>query len=129
VIVMMASDPANGYALPLSPLAATDVDPSVQLTRRRGRGALIATRAGVVVLVAEGRGHRVTVRADANASDVADAARALARHLTERSDRRRDVIIETIDGASAAQTVHAAAFEAAGFRSTGSGLRFYAPPR
>jgi ATP-dependent Lhr-like helicase len=130
VVVMLASDPANAYALPRSPLAdATEKDLDVQLTRRRGRGALIATRAGVVLLVAEGRGHRVTVRPDAKASDVADAARALARHLAERSDRRRDVVIETIDGANAGHSVHTAAFEAAGFRSTGSGLRFYAPPR
>jgi ATP-dependent Lhr-like helicase len=130
VIVMLASDPANAYALPPSPLAdAAEKDSDVQLMRRRGRGALIATRAGVVLLVAEGRGRRVTVRADADPSDVVDAARALARHLAERPDRKRDVVIETIDGANAGHSAHSAAFESAGFRSTGSGLRFYAPPR
>ena len=129
VIVMAASDPANGYGLPASPLAATvDVDPNVQLTRRRGRGALIATRAGVVLLIAEGRGRRVTVRADAEPQDVADAARALARHLVAVADRRRDVIVETIDGVNAAGSLRAGAFEAAGFRATAGGLRFYAPP-
>jgi hypothetical protein len=107
---------------------AADTDTSVQLTRRRGRGALIATRAGVVLLVAEGRGRRVSVRADAEPQDVAEAARALARHLIEVSDRRRDVIVETIDGINGRHSAHAAAFEAAGFRVTGSGLRFYAPP-
>ena len=125
IVLMAASDPANAYAV-----AATVMDsPSAQLTRRRARGALLATRGGEIIAVAEGRGRRLTIRAGASVGDVTDAARALAQRLVEASDGRRDPTIETIDGSAAATSPWAAAFTAAGFRSTSSGLRFYAPPR
>jgi hypothetical protein len=62
-------------------------------------------------------------------ADVTDAARALAHRLIEASEGRRDPVIDTIDGVASAGSPWAAAFSAAGFRATSSGLRFYAPPR
>jgi ATP-dependent Lhr-like helicase len=126
IVVIAASDPANAYALPAS---TTTESVSAGLTRRRGRGALIATRAGVVVMVAEGRGRRLTVRPGAPATDVVDAARALAQRLIEASDGRRDAIVETIDGVAAATSPHSSALMTAGFRATSAGLRYYAPHR
>jgi hypothetical protein len=61
--------------------------------------------------------------------DLTDAARALASRLVDANDGRRDVTIETIDGAPAAGSPYAPPFAAAGFRTTASGLRFYATPR
>ena len=55
VIVMAASDPANPYALTLD---AASLPP---LARPRGRGSVLVTRAGQVMLAAEGRGRRVQV--------------------------------------------------------------------
>src|SRR5206468_11994289 len=46
IVVMAASDPANPYAL----AAAAVESRSVELARRRSRGALLATRAGEVIL-------------------------------------------------------------------------------
>jgi len=123
LVVLSTSDPANVYALPLAPGVAAD-----PLARPRGAGALIVTRAGRIVLTAEGRGARLRVREAASAVDVRDAARALADRLAElpAAGRRRDVVVETIDGERAASSPHAAALREAGFRSTGSGLRYYA---
>jgi hypothetical protein len=82
-----------------------------------------------VLLVAESRGRRITIRPGATTDDVAAAARALAQRLVESGDRRHDPTVETIDGVAAATSPFAAAFGAAGFRATAAGLRFYAPPR
>jgi ATP-dependent Lhr-like helicase len=122
VVVLAASDPANVHALPPAPGAAPD-----PLARPRGAGALLVTRAGRVLLAAERRGARLRVRADAQPADVRDAARALAEHLTRRGrgGRRHDVVVETIDGMPAAQSPHAGALREAGYRSTGTGMRFY----
>ena len=125
-VVMSASDPANPYSL----LTAGTVDSaSVELARRRSRGALLVMRAGEIILVSEGRGRRLTIRPNAQADEVAEAARALARRLVESSDGRRDPVVETVDGAAAATSAHAAALGIAGFRPTPAGLRFYAPLR
>jgi ATP-dependent Lhr-like helicase len=124
VIAMSAGDPANAWALPLVGIGR---DP---LHRPRGRGAVLVTRAGRVLLAAESRGARVTVAPDLPPDDVADAAAALAERLLARaSGRRRDLVVETIDGLRAASSPHAAAFARAGYRSTGSGLRRYARVR
>ena len=125
IVLLAASDPANAYAV----AAGAGDSASASLTRRRARGALLATRAGEVIAVAEGRGRRLTIRAGASVADVTDAARSLAQRLVEASEGRRDPIVESIDGVGAAASPWAAAFTAAGFRSTSSGLRFYAPPR
>lgn len=126
IVVMAASDPANPYTLAA---AATVQSGSVQLARKRARSALLATRAGEVILVAEGRGRRVRVRPSPSLVDLTDAARALASRLGDASEGQRDVTIETIDGVPAAGSAYAAAFTAAGFRATSGGLRYYAPAR
>ena len=126
IVTMAASDPANPYTLSATGMVESR---SVELARKRTRGALLATRAGEVILVAEGRGRRVTIRAGVSLLDLADAARALASRLVDANEGRRDVTIETIDGAPAASSPYAPPFAAAGFRATASGLRFYAAPR
>jgi len=126
IVVLAASDPSNPYSLAA---AATLDSPSASLTRRRARGALLATRAGEVLMVAEGRGRRLTVKSSASPADVSQAGRALALRIVAASDGRRDAIIETIDGLPAASSPHAAALGTAGFRATSGGLRYYAPHR
>jgi hypothetical protein len=78
-------------------------------------------------MTAEGRGARLRVRDDATSDEVREAARALAARLSGQrvSGRPRDILVETIDGERAAASPHAAAMREAGFRSTGSGLRYY----
>jgi ATP-dependent Lhr-like helicase len=119
VVVMAASDPANAFALPLPP------EERPALARPRGRGALLVTRRGRIILAVEGRGRRVAIAPEATADDVADAVAALTTHLTAPSPfggRRRDLVVETIDGAPAARSPHAPAFAAAGYRSDGARL-------
>ncbi|MEO8562939.1 MAG: DEAD/DEAH box helicase, partial [bacterium] len=125
VVVMSATDPANVYTLPLA--SGTAADP---LARPRGAGAVLVTRAGRIVLTAEGRGTRLRVREDASSDDVREAAHGLALRLTQRQGtaRRRDVIVETIDGERAAGSRWATALRDAGFKGMGVGLRWYAPP-
>jgi ATP-dependent Lhr-like helicase len=123
VVVMSTTDPANVYALPLAPGVVAD-----PLARPRGAGALLVTRGGRIVLTAEGRGARLRVQDGATAADVRDAARALAERLTARQGtaRRRDVILETINGERAASSRYASALREAGFKGMGTGLRWYA---
>jgi ATP-dependent Lhr-like helicase len=122
-VVMSTSDPANVYALPLAP--GTESDP---LSRPRGAGALLVTRGGRIVLVAERRGGRLRIADGASPEEVGEAARALAVRLTARQGtaRRKDVVIETIDGERAALSRHANALRDAGFKGMGTGLRWYA---
>jgi len=82
-----------------------------------------------VILVAEGRGRRLTLRPGVKPGEVAEAARVLAQRLVESYDGRRDPVVETVDGIAAVTSSHAAALGAAGFRPTNTGLRYYAPPR
>jgi hypothetical protein len=58
---------------------------------------------------------------------VEGAARVLAERLAQRlaTAKRRDVVVETIDGERAAGSPHADALRAAGFRSLGGELRYY----
>jgi ATP-dependent Lhr-like helicase len=121
-IAFSASDPSNVYALPVA--AGTEVDP---LARPRGPGATLVTRAGRIVLTAEGKGARLRVRDDASAGEVAQAVRALAERLLARQGRarRRDLIVETINGERAASSRWANTLREAGFKSMGAGLRYY----
>src|SRR5439155_21233066 len=80
IVVMTVSDPANVYALPLAPGAQAD-----PLARPRGAGALLVTRAGRIVLTAEGRGTRLRVGDGVSSDDVREAVRALAERLTARA--------------------------------------------
>ena len=121
-IAMATSDPANAYALPLP----VDSDERPALARPRGRGALLVTRRGRVVVAAEGRGRRISVAAEASPDDVRLAAASLVEHLMlplPVGQRRHDLEIETIDGAAAMKSPHASAFLAAGFRRDGLTLR------
>ena len=121
IVVLAASDPANPYALPLTP--GVEPDP---IGRPRARGALLVMRAGVVLLSAEGRGRAVRVRPGLDAGVIAEAARALAEHLvrTAMSARGRDLIVERIDGEDAAWSAHAQAFVDAGWRRATRVLRW-----
>jgi ATP-dependent Lhr-like helicase len=121
-ITMSTSDPANAYALPLD-VAAED---RPALARPRGRGALLVTRRGRVTIAAEGRGRRLNVAPDASDEDVRLAVESLVSHIqlpVPGVQRRHDLEIETIDGAAATKSPHAAAFVAAGFRRDGLTLR------
>jgi len=121
-ITMSTSDPANAYALPLE-LADED---RPALARPRGRGALLVTRRGRVIASAEGRGRRVAIAADASEEDIRLAVESLVSHMqlpVPGVQRRHDLEIETIDGAAATKSPHAAAFVAAGFRRDGLTLR------
>ncbi|HEX6057985.1 MAG TPA: DEAD/DEAH box helicase, partial [Gemmatimonadaceae bacterium] len=101
VIAMGVADPANAWILPLPGIAR---DP---LHRPRGRGAVLVTRAGRVLLAAESRGARVSVAPGLDEHDVAEAAAALAERLLGRAvGRRRDLLVETIDGVRAATSPH-----------------------
>ncbi len=126
VVVMTASDPANVYTLPLA--EGVEADP---LGRPRGAGALLVTVGGRVVLAAEGNGARLRVRPDASSDDVREAAQALAARIVGRSSRgvrRRDLVVETIDGERAAGSRWAEAFVEAGYRGMGVGLRYFVGP-
>ena len=119
---MSTSDPANAYALPL----AVGDDDRPPLARPRGRGALLVTRRGRVIISAEARGRRITIAADASDDDVRLAAESLIAHLTlplPGGQRRHDLEIDTSAGAAATQSPHAAAFVATGFRRDGLTLR------
>jgi len=121
-ITMSTSDPANAYALPLD--VADEDRPA--LARPRGRGALLVTRRGRVVISAEGRGRRVAIAAEASDEDVRLSVESLVSHLhfpVPGVHRRHDLEIEMIDGAAATKSPHAAAFVAAGFRRDGLTLR------
>ena len=121
-ITIATSDPANAYALPLE--VADEDRPA--LARPRGRGALLVTRRGRVVISAEGRGKRVAIAPEASDEDVRLAVESLVSHLllpVPGVQRRHDLEIETIDGAAATKSPHAAAFVAAGFRRDGLTLR------
>ncbi len=74
-VVIAASDPANAFNYPL---AAEDRDP---LSRPRGRGALLVTRAGRIVLSVEGRGRRVVIGDWVSRDDAERAKLILAEHL------------------------------------------------
>jgi ATP-dependent Lhr-like helicase len=123
IVALTTSDPANVYALPLAPGAEPD-----PLAKPRGVGAMLVTRGGRIIIAAEGRGVRVRVREGATSEDVREAARALGEQLVRRNGtgRRRDLLVETIDGERAAGSRWAEAFREAGFRGTGTGLRYFA---
>jgi ATP-dependent helicase Lhr and Lhr-like helicase len=121
-ITMSTSDPANAYALPLD---VSDEDRPA-LARPRGRGALLVTRRGRVIASAEARGRRVTIGAGASEKNTRLAVESLVSHLrlpVPGVHRRHDLEIETIDGAAATKSPHAAVFVAAGFRRDGLTLR------
>ena len=123
IVVMASSDPANVYGLPLAEGVGTDA-----LARPRGAGAMLVTSDGRIVLSAEARGSRMRVASNASPDDVIEASRALGERLVRRfgNARRRDVVVETIDGERATGSRWTGAFIEAGFRVMSSTLRYYA---
>ncbi len=121
LVVIAASDPANVWNVPLSVDEDTGAD---TFARPRGARALLVTRAGRVLVTSDGAARSVAVRPALDAESVTAAVTMLVRHVTAR--RRRDLIIESIDGQSAPTSPHADAFVRAGLRLTTSGLRYYA---
>jgi ATP-dependent Lhr-like helicase len=123
-IVMAASDPANPYTLEL---AGREPD---AISRPRGSGALLVTRSGTPVMSAEARGRRVSIPDSLSDADTIAATRALVEHL-HASDviarRRRDIVIELVNGVPAARSARADVIRAAGFRLSSEDLRWYAP--
>ena len=121
VVVLAASDPANVWNLPLSsePGASPDT-----FARPRGARSLVVTRSGRVVVTADAAASAVAVRPDVDRDIATAAVRALIKHVAAR--RARDVIVETINGESAATSAQAETFTAAGLRLTTAGLRYYA---
>jgi hypothetical protein len=111
------------YALPLAP--GVEADP---LARPRGAGATLVTMGGKIVLAAESKGSRIRVSGGASSDEVREAARELGERLVRRhgAARRRDLVVETIDGERAAGSRWAEAFLEAGYRGMGTGLRYFA---
>ncbi len=122
-VVMATSDPANVYALPLAPGNAAD-----PLARPRGVGAVLVTIDGRIVLTAERRGGRLSVREGATRDEIVLAARTLTMRLTAggRGGRRRDVLTETINGERAASSRYTDALLDSGYRRMGMALRYFA---
>ena len=123
IVVMGTSDPANVYSLPLAEGTASD-----PLGRPRGAGAMVVTLEGRIILTSESRGTRLRIAPTASTDDVIEAARTLGERLVKRygKARRRDVIVETIDGERASGSRWADAFVEAGFRMMSSSLRYFA---
>jgi hypothetical protein len=74
-----------------------------------------------VIIAAEGRGRRLVVAPDASEEDVRLGAESLVSHLTlpvPGSSRRHDLEIESIDGAPATRSPHAAALSPPGSAAT-----------
>lgn len=82
LVILAASDPANIYSLPMD---LADKDP---LSRPRGAGALLVTRAGKVVLSIEGRGRRVVQRQGIVKEEIQRAKELAAAHLRGEKSAR-----------------------------------------
>ena len=121
LLAMVAGDPANPYALPL------DAAPVGSLARPRGPRGLLVMQGGEPLLSADSRLRRVSVRADAVPDAVAAAVRTLVVHATRAvpGRKRRDIVVEQVDGQPAAASRWVAAFTAGGFRVSANGLRYY----
>ena len=122
LVVMAASDPANPYSLPLEGVERD------ALTRPRGRGALLVTRGGRVLLAVEGRGARVTLAPGLPAEEVTAAASALVRHIATGltpARRRKPIVVRQIDGVPANASPRVDALVAAGFRRGTDGLQWW----
>jgi hypothetical protein len=115
MVVIAASDPANVWWLP----TAGD-----SFARPRGAGRLLVTHRGRVIVTSDDRGRSVALREELDAAVAERAVAALVRHVGAR--RGRDVIVEQINGQSAATSPWAGVFQLAGLRLSTAGLRYYA---
>jgi ATP-dependent Lhr-like helicase len=82
LVILAASDPANVYNMPMD---LADRDP---LSRPRGAGALLVTRAGKVVLSIEGRGRRVVTGDGVASEEIIRAKELAATHLRGEKSAR-----------------------------------------
>jgi len=121
LVVLSASDPANVYAL--KALGGVSVHP---LERPRGASALLVTRAGRIVMSAEGKGGRLRFSAEATEHDARECAQALIAHYAPAPGtmRRQDRVIETIDGNKATKWKWASVMREAGMTGRAGALRF-----
>ena len=121
-VVMATSDPANVYSLSLEGVERD------AFTRPRSTGAYVVTVAGTVVVSVEGRGRRLRIRPDADEQLIKTAVAALIERLSAQHSigRRQDLIIETINGESAAASDIAPLLQELGLRREGRALRRYA---
>ena len=121
-VTVAASDPANVYGLPRSPLEP--VEEGDGLTRPRGSGALLVTRRGSVVLAVEGRGRRLRVAPDVDDETLRGALVSLRDYLTRETGVYRHGLrtLDTIDGLPAASSARIGVFRDVGFRRGGLGL-------
>ncbi|MEO7363638.1 MAG: hypothetical protein ABI120_25130, partial [Gemmatimonadaceae bacterium] len=112
--------PANAYALPV---AGGAIDP---LTRPRGPGAMLFTRAGKVVMTAERKGSRLRIAENATETDVRNAAEAFILQYAPAPGtlKRNDTIVETIDGDKATRSKWSAVLREAGMSGLGGAFRF-----
>ena len=120
LVVMTSSDPANVWMIPAAGGAAV---PDV-FARTRGARAILVTHRGRVIMTADARARAFAVRPGLDEERTTAAVREVLSHVTAR--RSRDLVVETIDGESAATSRLSKAFLAAGLRLTTSGLRYYA---
>ena len=122
IVAVAASDPANVYNLPLGTRTPSPLE------HPRGPGSVLVFRGSAVILSAESSGRRVTVREDAEESDVTAGARILAEYVQRRRSSlgltRRRCTIERIDGGAPSASRWAGAFAAAGYRRIPRGLEF-----
>jgi ATP-dependent helicase Lhr and Lhr-like helicase len=89
IVVMGSSDPANVYNLSLENV---ERDP---LSRPRGPGGLLVTRAGRVLASVEGRGKRITLAPQVSQTDWLTIRQLLITHLRgERS--ARDLVLSDV---------------------------------
>ena len=123
VVALTVADPANVLSLPLG--EGVERDP---LSRPRSASAVLVTIAGVVVLTAEGRGKRLRIREGGDPGTVSRALHALVARMQgpDRHGRRRDIVVETINGEPAATSPLAGMLLDAGFRRHPGGFRYYA---
>jgi ATP-dependent Lhr-like helicase len=120
-VTIAASDPANVYALPPSPLEPTEGADA--LTRPRGSGAVLVTRHGAVLLATEGRGRRLRLSRDLDDESLRGALVALRDYLSrDARTRHRQHTLDTVDGVAAASSPRTAVFRQLGFRRGGMGL-------
>jgi hypothetical protein len=78
-------------------------------------------------MTAEGRGKRLRVRDGLDTAVFRSGIAALISRLSVKrfSGRRRDIVVETIDGLPAGESRFAALLVESGFRAHPNGLRYY----
>jgi ATP-dependent Lhr-like helicase len=118
-MVLAATDPANAWGAllewPASPAA---------MRPQRAAGALVVLRNGQLLGWLGPAEHPLLTFLPEAEGERDEASRALATALAGRADgvRRRALLIRTIDGVEASESVLARAFMRAGFTTGGSGL-------